>query len=226
MKCLSTDLQVDTRLASSAASPSLFTPSSHTDECELPLSSLPPLAGKSYVIKRTGTNEAIALVDGELRIQDVQVSTDMSIRWLCVERGTHFGLYNQSAGTFIGHDGRGKMVATRSWLLDHELLSTQYCEGGGYELQTPHWWLWKRVVDVAEDGRRLIRTEHGRPTLWVLSNTGYLNTVRVSKLSQSSRYQHNLLNISVLVPSLSRRCGLWTPGAVSGANQAQHAELE
>lgn len=138
MKCPSTDLQVDARLAYSAASSSLFTPSSDTDERELPLSGLPPLAGKSYVIKRIGTNEAIALVDGELRIQDVQISTDMSIRWLCVERGTHFNLYNESTRTFIGHDGRGNMVATRSWLLDHELLSTQYCEVGGHELQTPH----------------------------------------------------------------------------------------
>ena len=172
MKYPSADLQVDTRLAYSAASPILFTPSSDSGERALPSFDEPPLANKSYVIKKMGTEEAITLVDGELRIQNVKDSTDTSIRWLCIERGTHFGLYNESARTFIGHDGRGNMVATRPWLSDHELLSARYYEGGGYELQTPHWWLWKRVVDVAEDGRTLIRTEHGCPTLWKFEQCG------------------------------------------------------
>lgn len=166
MKCPSTDLQVDTRLEYFAVSPSMFTPSSNSDEHALLPFGAPPLANKRYVIKNIGTDEAITLIDGRLRIQEVQNAADMSIRWLCVERGTHFGLYNEGARTFIGHDGSGNMVVKRPWLLDHELLGAQYCEGGGYELQTPHCWLWKRVVDVAEDGRTLIRTKHGRPTLW------------------------------------------------------------
>lgn len=66
------------------------------------------MANKSYIIKKIGTDEAITLIDGELRIQNVQNFTYMSIRWLCAERGTHFGLYNGGTRTFIGHDGRGK----------------------------------------------------------------------------------------------------------------------
>jgi len=119
MKFPSTDLQVDTRLEDSAVSPSLFTPLSNSDERALPPFGAPPLANKRYVIKKMGTDEAIALIDGELRIQEVQNCTDMSIRWLCVERGTHFGLYNEGAKTFIGHNGRGNTWLTTNmscWL--------------------------------------------------------------------------------------------------------------
>jgi hypothetical protein len=85
MKYPSADLQVDTRLAYSAASPILFTPLSDSGERALPSFDEQPLANKSYVIKKMGTEEAITLIDGELRIQNVNDSTDTSVRWLCIE---------------------------------------------------------------------------------------------------------------------------------------------
>ena len=125
-----------------------------------------PSPGRSYVIKKKRTDRAITLTSGGLRLQDTKHGHDASNRWLCVEKGTYFGFYNERSGIFIGHDGKGNMRATAQALWDWELLSPKHHHEGGYELQSPHWFYWKRTVNDAEDGTRLRRTEYGH-SLWV-----------------------------------------------------------
>jgi len=89
-------------------------------------------------------------------------------RWLCIEKGTYFGFYNEKARVYIGHDGRDGMLAAARECKEREMFSAHHNRDGGYEMQSQFYRFGKRVVNAAEDGESLVRMEHGR-TLWVFA---------------------------------------------------------
>ena len=127
---------------------------------------IPPKPGCRYVIRIKDTDRAITLTRDGLRLQETNGRHSASNRWLCVEEGMYLGFYNEEARVFIGHDGNGKMQAKALVLRDWERLSPRHQLGGGYELLSPHWFYWKRIINAAENKTELIRTQYGQ-TLWV-----------------------------------------------------------
>ncbi|KAL7940077.1 hypothetical protein V8C42DRAFT_338644 [Trichoderma barbatum] len=124
-----------------------------------------PWPGSVYRVIEKASGQAITLKNGCLCLQTVDDSCDEYSHWLCVETNGYFGFFNQKANKYLGHNGEWDMQASAVKFLDWEYLTPRMHPAGGYQLLTPFWHHTLREVAVTDDGKRLIRRQHGT-TLW------------------------------------------------------------
>ncbi|KAK8044156.1 dynamin family [Apiospora rasikravindrae] len=85
--------------------------------------------------------------------------------WYCAESQNYFGFLNRATGRYMGHNVFRTMQASAFSLRAWELFTAKPHPKGGYHLMTPLWANALQVVDIAPDGRHLIRRMHGG-VLW------------------------------------------------------------
>ncbi|KAL7796757.1 hypothetical protein V8C37DRAFT_371364 [Trichoderma ceciliae] len=124
-----------------------------------------PWPGSVYIILEKASGQAITLKNDSLCLQTVEGAHNEYSHWLCVEANGYFGFFNPKSGKYIGHNGKWDMQASAEKFLDWEYLTPRRHPDGGYQLLTPFWQHTLREVAIADDGKRLIRRQHGT-TLW------------------------------------------------------------
>lgn len=96
-----------------------------------------PWPGSTYIILEKGSDRAITLTEGQLRLQSVNKEQDANNRWLCVERDGYFGYCSAKSGFYIGHDGKNGMRASQRALEWWESITPRRHADGGYQLLSP-----------------------------------------------------------------------------------------
>ncbi|RFU74808.1 major facilitator superfamily transporter multidrug resistance [Trichoderma arundinaceum] len=115
----------------------------------------------------SASGQAITLRNGSLCLQTIEDTDDEHSHWLCVEANGYLGFFNPNSGKYIGHNGKWDMQASAVKFLDWEYFTPRRHPDGGYQLLTPFWQHTLREVAVTDDGKRLVRRQHGI-TLWEL----------------------------------------------------------
>jgi len=122
--------------------------------------------GNKFLIIERLSGKAIAPKgNGGLCLQDLNEAGRAESSWLCVESDGYLGLLNSKTGRYIGHNGKGVMQALVTNFGSWECITTRDQPGGGYKLLVPNWWYSLKTVVVAEDGKTLVKRDHGN-TLW------------------------------------------------------------
>ncbi|KAH6972770.1 hypothetical protein BKA56DRAFT_592793 [Ilyonectria sp. MPI-CAGE-AT-0026] len=127
-----------------------------------------PWPGSKYVIIEKGSDRAITLTSGRLRLQDVNEGRNLNNQWLCVERNNYFGFYNERARVYLGHDGKKGMRASAPSLEEWEFMIPRLHPEGGYQLLLPFWSHTMMILTPSENKDQLVRSMHGT-ALWVFS---------------------------------------------------------
>lgn len=130
-----------------------------------------PWPGSVYVILEKASCHTITLRNGSLSLSELDLDgkQDEYSYWLCVEDNGYFGFFNTKSGKYIGHDGEWDMQATAVHSKDWKYLITpRRHPDGGYQLLTPLWQHTHTLMEVAvaDDGKSLVRRQHGT-TLWM-----------------------------------------------------------
>ncbi|KAK7943581.1 uncharacterized protein PG986_012694 [Apiospora aurea] len=133
-----------------------------------------PWPGNTYMIidKATGRpitlkeNGMIYLPGDEEEIRSpAEVAPTADNTWYCAESQNYLGFLNRATGRYMGHNVFRTMQASAFSLRAWELFTARPHPKGGYHLMTPLWSNALQVVDMAPDGRHLIRRMHGG-VLW------------------------------------------------------------
>ncbi|KAK8023387.1 hypothetical protein PG991_006626 [Apiospora marii] len=77
----------------------------------------------------------------------------------------YYGFLNSASGRYLGHNGFDAIHARSGSFRAWETFVARPHPHGGYQLLTPYWAAALQVVDIAGDGRHLIRRMHGG-VLW------------------------------------------------------------
>ncbi|KAK8054391.1 hypothetical protein PG984_012216 [Apiospora sp. TS-2023a] len=85
--------------------------------------------------------------------------------WWCANSQNYFGFLNTASGRYLGHNGFDAIHARFSQLRAWETFMARPHPHGGYQLLTQYWQAALQVVDIAPDGKHLIRRMHGG-VLW------------------------------------------------------------
>jgi hypothetical protein len=111
----------------------------------------------------------ITLEESHLRLK-AEVSKVGGCHWVCVEKDGWLGFRSPIAGTYIGHDGKGKFCARAFDHKEWEYFSTRSHPDGGYLLLMRHWSkLYK--MDIDKNGNELVETEN-KGTVWEFVKVG------------------------------------------------------
>ncbi|KAH6647114.1 hypothetical protein BKA67DRAFT_663460 [Truncatella angustata] len=124
--------------------------------------------GKTYVILEKISSRAITSTGDGLCLEDIEDDSDewnQNNRWLCVESNGYLALQDVKSGKYMGHDGKQNVCAQATKLGGWECITTRDHPNGGYQLLSPHWLQSLMAIVVAEDGKSLVRRQHGT-TLW------------------------------------------------------------
>ncbi|KAH7177056.1 hypothetical protein EDB81DRAFT_773946 [Dactylonectria macrodidyma] len=127
-----------------------------------------PWPDSTYMIIEKGSNRAITLTPGGLRLQDIKDGRNGNNHWLCVERNNYFGFYNEKSRRYLGHDGKMGMRASATVLEEWEFMVPRLHPEGGYQLLLPFWSHTMMILAPIKNGDRLTRARHGT-ALWVFS---------------------------------------------------------
>lgn len=85
--------------------------------------------------------------------------------WWCAHSQNYYGFLNKASGRYLGHNGFDAIHARSFNLRAWETFVARLHPHGGYQLLSPYWAAALQVVDIAADGRHLIRRMHGG-VLW------------------------------------------------------------
>jgi hypothetical protein len=118
-----------------------------------------------YMIKEKASGKAITLVNGSPCLRSTEEEHNEYNYWLCVKTNGYFGFFNPKTGKYIGHDGQSNIQASADSFLDWEYFTPRQHPNGGYQLLSPFWHHTLMELAVADNGKTLIRREHGT-TLW------------------------------------------------------------
>lgn len=133
-----------------------------------------PIPFEIYIIRaRKEPRHILGLSMGELRMKKQVLPS--GFLWICVPHGNWCGFRNINSGTYLGHDGAGKMAATNTNCEEEEYFVPIRQEGGGYILHTFHPEE-RELLQVAEDdnGVSLVEKKEGG-TAFDFINAEYMN---------------------------------------------------
>ncbi|KAI9149880.1 hypothetical protein HJFPF1_09626 [Paramyrothecium foliicola] len=120
-----------------------------------------PWPGSTYIIVEHGGDAAITVTNQGVRLRDMKDDNNANNRWQCVEKNGYFGFYNQNTRTYLGHNGKDRIVQGRvhdRW----EYITPRKHPDGGYQLLFPFWEHTLLVLSIDGDGKSLLRTRHGQ----------------------------------------------------------------
>jgi hypothetical protein len=119
-----------------------------------------PCAGETYIIVEKASGSAITQTNGELQLEP-DTSRRGCFYWVCVEADGWLGFYNTASGNFMGHNAKGKVLATAKHHKAWEYFCARRHPGGGYLLlTTTHGKGWKlEKVAIDQDGKGLVLKE-------------------------------------------------------------------
>lgn len=118
---------------------------------------LDPVTGEVYLAPAAETMETAS------RGQEA-ASTPWNT-WWCAHSQNYYGFLNSASGRYLGHNGFDAIHARSNNFRAWETFVARPHPHGGYQLLTPYWAAALQVVDIAADGRHLIRRMHGG-VLW------------------------------------------------------------
>ncbi|KAL3427623.1 hypothetical protein PVAG01_01132 [Phlyctema vagabunda] len=102
-----------------------------------------PCAGATFMIRSLAfaDNEnsvvVMALEAGELRLHKLTTASRAGgWDWQCIEKDNWLGFRNSVSGTYMGHNGKGRIVARAEWHRDHEYFCVRKHPDRGYILLT------------------------------------------------------------------------------------------
>lgn len=124
-----------------------------------------PWPENTFQIIEKNSGRAIMLTGDKPELQSVNDTRHLGTHWLCVKQNGYFGFQNPQTGRYLGHDGKGGIVAWVPHLKDWELWTTRGYPEGGYEMLSPFYSHMLMILCVHEDGKTLVRRRHGT-TLW------------------------------------------------------------
>jgi len=145
-----------------------YTPASDSTANESCFRYRPLSHGHKFLIRERQSGKVITYMNsGGLGLQDMLNAKRADMEWLCVEKNGYFGLQNPKSGRYIGHNGNHSeaLQASATVLNAWECITARDQPGGGYKLLMPHWLASLKTVVIAEDGKTLVRRDHG-DTLW------------------------------------------------------------
>ncbi|KAL7931315.1 hypothetical protein V8C35DRAFT_114738 [Trichoderma chlorosporum] len=120
----------------------------------------PPIAGKSFMIRtRNEPRRILTLKGGQLEFLEKPIPGGGAF-WHCHEMDNWYGFCNTVSGTYLGHNGESKVVATNDRHEITEYFVTRREESGGYILLIPHEHALLQVA-ISEDGKSLVEQKEG-----------------------------------------------------------------
>lgn len=133
-----------------------------------------PIPGKSLMIRtRKEPHLILTLCSGELKFLRKPIPGGGCF-WQCVKKDGWLGFRNTVSGTYLGHDGQGKLYAKQSHHEPFEHFTMERDVDGGYILQQlmgPN----NELVQVClnEDGKSLMQQKEGG-TAWDFIDVQYV----------------------------------------------------
>ncbi|KAK3305968.1 uncharacterized protein B0T15DRAFT_215208 [Chaetomium strumarium] len=120
-----------------------------------------PCPGETFIIVEKASGRAITQINGELQLEP-DTSRRGGFYWACVETEGWLGFYNTASGNFMGHNARGKILATAKHHKAWEYFCARRHPAGGYVLLvTTHGRGWKlEKVAIDQDGNGLVPKDH------------------------------------------------------------------
>ncbi|KAM3416376.1 hypothetical protein BST61_g7975 [Cercospora zeina] len=129
-----------------------------------------PWYNKNFVILEQSTRRALTHTAGGLRVTSMEDDgPNLRNTWLCVPRNNYMGFMNKQSRCFLGHDGgegRSRVHAIADKMSDWESFVPRLLPDGGYQILSPFWHNYMRLVVVADQDGGVERAEHG-DTAWV-----------------------------------------------------------
>ncbi|KAL6788713.1 hypothetical protein J3E68DRAFT_127169 [Trichoderma sp. SZMC 28012] len=112
-----------------------------------------PMERKMCILRtRQEPRRFLGIQCGKLKFFEIPVKGS-EIFWYCVKDGNFFGFWNLNCGTYLGHDGAGRMVVTSTHHRTAQYFIPVRQENGGYILHTFHPER-KELLQVGEDDTR------------------------------------------------------------------------
>ncbi|EFR04878.1 hypothetical protein MGYG_07879 [Nannizzia gypsea CBS 118893] len=124
-----------------------------------------PWPDSTYMILEKGSNRAITYTNQTVFLQDFREGHISTKSWHCIHFNNYFAFYNPVSGRYIGHDGSSIICAKAIAANGYECITAKQHPNGGYQLLMPYYAHALNVMTIGEDGRSLVRREHGT-TLW------------------------------------------------------------
>ncbi|KAM6479428.1 hypothetical protein HDV62DRAFT_137483 [Trichoderma sp. SZMC 28011] len=117
-----------------------------------------PIPGREFILRtRQEPRRFLGIEKGKPKLFGIPVG-GREIFWHCVKDGNWYGLWNPTCGTYLGHDGAGRMVVTSTHHKTAQYFIPVRQENGGYILHTFHPET-KELSQVGEDDTRHLLIE-------------------------------------------------------------------
>jgi len=128
----------------------------------------PPVQGNTYIVKSATTDEVIALVGGEIRLQRPEEVG--AFEWLCIgAEGGYIGFKNIISGKLLGRDRSWRLACYADGHNMWEWFHPRHRSGQGYVLFMIDFWEKRPVAVVEYGGRRcpaMIKCGDGNELVW------------------------------------------------------------
>ncbi|KAL7941340.1 hypothetical protein V8C42DRAFT_360954 [Trichoderma barbatum] len=131
-----------------------------------------PIEGRSFMI-RSILGLILTLVGGELKFLEKPIPGGGAI-WHCHKKNNWFGFCNSVSGTYLGHNGKGKIVATKSKHETDGYFVPIRQKSGGYVLYASHGEELLQVA-ISEDGKSLVEQPKGGTAWDFIDHSCYLD---------------------------------------------------
>ncbi|CAK1364844.1 unnamed protein product [Cercospora beticola] len=129
-----------------------------------------PRYDKNFLILERSTRRALTHTDHGLRVASLEDDgPNLRNTWLCVQRNNFMGFMNKQSRCFLGHDGKGSCSTVHAQVKgmgNWECFVPRPLPDGGYQILSPFWHTYMRLVVVVDEEGRVERSEHG-DTAWI-----------------------------------------------------------